>query len=195
MNGYATPATGALDYEQREAIERASFDREQQKAHLIELGASTLGYHQLPIRQNGEVIAYAWQQSQAEAVAGLPPAIVDSARAALQTEAQARDTLLAKHQEARQYIAQHQLSDQAARTYGELHSAEVASAHRAAVALTPRALYALGELVEQAQQIHAVINAAPAKRAQIEASYQTALAQIDAELQSARLRAAQLGIS
>ena len=195
MNGYAVPADNAPSYEQYEAGERARWDREQQRAALIELGAQTLGYHQLPLRQNGDTIAYCWQQRQAEAVTGLPAAIVENARRALQTEAAARDVLLTKHQEARQYIAQHQLSDQAARTYSELHSAEAASAHRAAAGHTPRALFALGEVAAAAAQIKATINAAPGRRAQIEAQCQTALLQIDADVHAAQLRAAQLGIS
>ena len=195
MNGYAVSAENAPSYEQYEAGERARWDREQQRAALIELGAQTLGYHQLPLRVNGETIGYAWQQRQAEAVAGLPQPLVENARRALQTEAAARAVLLARHAEARQYIAQHQLSDAAARTYSELHSAEAASAHRSAVAATPRALFALGEVAAAAAQIKATINAAPAKRAQSEAQYQTALLQIDADVHAAQLRAAQLGIS
>lgn len=193
--GIATPAAGQPTYFEHEAAERARYDREQQRQHWIELGAAALGYHQLPIRQDGQIIAYAWQQRQAEQVAGLPAPLVDAARRALAAEAGTRTVVLAKYAEARQYVSQHQLTDQAARTYAELHAAEAATAHRAAVALTPRALHDLGQLVEQAAQIRAVINAAPGKRRQIEEEYQRQLAAIDGELASARLAAQRLGLS
>lgn len=193
--GYATSAAGqpsAADYAAQDA---ARFDKEQQRAAWIELGAATLGYTQLPLRENGQTIGYGWQQRQAEQVIGIPPALVDAARAALAAEASARDTLLQRYQEARQYIGQHQLSDQAACSYSELHSAEAATAHRAAAAATPRTLYALGELVDQMTMHRATLNALPERRRRLDAQYQAECAKIETDRLTAQAALQRLGIS
>jgi hypothetical protein len=49
--GFGTAAAGQPPYEQYEAAEQQRYDREQQKAHWIELGAAVLGHVQLPVRQ------------------------------------------------------------------------------------------------------------------------------------------------
>jgi hypothetical protein len=192
--GYATVADGqpsAASYAEQDA---ARWDKEQQKQHWIELGAAVLGYTQSPIRENGQTIGYAWQQRQQEQT-GLPAGLVAQAKHALAVEASAREALLARYAEARSYIGQHQLSDQAARTYSELHSAEAATAHRASAAATPRALYALGKVAEEIATHRATLNGISARTRQADELHQAALAQIETDKLTALAALARLGIS
>jgi hypothetical protein len=194
--GYATPTTNAPTYIEQEAAEQQRYDREQQRQAWIDLGLATLGFTQVAIRDgNREAVAYTYEQRQMETAAGLPVAVVDAARSSVQQFDRLQRALAAKDQESLAYCARHQLDSAAANVHLALARAELATSARESVRPMQHALHDLGRLAEKAAQIRAVRNAAPARKRAIELQAQQAISQIDAELQTVELEAAQLGLS
>jgi len=186
MNGMAIPATNALPHEQQEANWRAEQDRAYQYAAWETEGARLLGYVEM-----GEGV---WTQRFHEQVTGLPTRTVHQARQALGVTNAAAEQYRAKDQQATQDIARMGLSGGAAQYHQQITRGEALAQWDATRKPAKLALRTLGQVAAEAEQLRATINAAGGKRQRIEAQYQTQLAQLQAEVDAAQLRAAQLGI-
>jgi len=184
--GMIAPTTNAPSSETYEANWRAEQDRAYQHAAWEGEGARLLGYV--------EVSENVWQQRMHEQTGTLPPRAVHQARQALQATvatyaAYASIDQQAAHEAARMGLSAVGAEDHRRKMRSPAYEAWQASQKPARIACRD-----LGQLAEEAEQLRNIINSAGGRRQRIEAQYQTALTQLQAEVDAAQLRAAQLGI-